>query len=226
MPRVLIVDDNRALVDALVVHLAADGFEVAVAQDAARAVTEFEAMDPDIVLLDLVLPRASGLDVCRAIRAQSDAPIIVISARKSELDKVLSLELGADDFVSKPFSHAELLARVHSVLRRGATHQPAVVPALDLGRVRLDHTSHTVVVDGEVVNLALREFAVLELLMNNQGRVISRDQLMDSLWGTDTRPDSKSLYVHIQRIRAKIEADPAHPHHLQTVRGVGYRFQA
>lgn len=224
MTRVLLVEDEESFSDALSYTLRKEGFEVAVAIDGTAALEAFDRAGADLVLLDLMLPGLPGTDVCRSLRARSNVPVIMLTAKDSEVDKVVGLELGADDYVTKPFSTRELVARIRAVLRRGAESEdpPAV---LEAGPVRLDVERHTVSVRGEGVQLPLKEFELLEMLLRNAGRVLTRMQLIDRVWGSDYVGDTKTLDVHIKRLRAKIESDPADPRHIETVRGLGYKFE-
>lgn len=224
MTRVLLVEDEESFSDALSYTLRKEGFEVAVAIDGTAALEAFDRAGADLVLLDLMLPGLPGTDVCRSLRARSNVPVIMLTAKDSEVDKVVGLELGADDYVTKPFSTRELVARMRAVLRRGAESEdpPAV---LEAGPVRLDVERHTVSVRGEGVQLPLKEFELLEMLLRNAGRVLTRMQLIDRVWGSDYVGDTKTLDVHIKRLRAKIESDPADPRHIETVRGLGYKFE-
>jgi two-component system response regulator RegX3 len=200
---------------------------VAVAGTGPDALTEFDRSGADLVLLDLMLPGLSGTEVCRTLRQRSNVPVIMLTARDSEIDKVVGLELGADDYVTKPFSSRELVARIRAVLRRrGAdTESETVGAALEAGPVRMDVERHVVTVDGGTVPMPLKEFDLLELLLRNAGRVLTRGQLIDRVWGSDYVGDTKTLDVHVKRLRAKIEPDPANPKHLVTVRGLGYKFE-
>jgi two-component system response regulator RegX3 len=280
--RVLLVEDAESFVDALVVGLQREGFAITVARDGVEALERFDADTTDLVLLDVMLPRMSGIDVCRAIRARSDVPIIMVTAKSTELDTVVGLEVGADDYVAKPYRLRELVSRMRAVLRRGAAHSvrptgqlgheagayagrsatgpnpqlehapstgrresqttpPAlerrpptadrlVLPdpeePLEVGDVRLDVSRHECIVRDEEVRLPLKEFELLEILLANAGRVVTRDTLIDRVWGHDYVGDTKTLDVHIKRLRSRIEADPAHPVLITTIRGVGYRFEA
>jgi two-component system, OmpR family, response regulator RegX3 len=227
MPRILVVEDEPSWSDALQFTLRREGFEVAIAETGPHALTEFDHNGADLVLLDLMLPQMSGFDVCRQLRDRSDVPIIMVSARDEEVDKIVGLEIGADDYITKPYSLRELLARIHTVLRRHrATAPTSPLPVLICGPVRMDVDRHTVTVDSIEVSLTLKEFQLLELLLRNAGRVLTRGQLVDRVWGAGYVGDSKTLDVHIKRIRGKIEADPATPEHLLTVRGVGYKLQS
>jgi two-component system, OmpR family, response regulator RegX3 len=225
--RVLVVEDEESISDPLSYLLRQEGFEVAVAATGPDALSQFERSGADIVLLDLMLPGLSGTEVCRALRATSSVPVIMLTARDSEIDKVVGLELGADDYVTKPFSSRELVARVRAVLRRGGEPDEQDQPAtLAVGPVRMDVDRHVVTVSGNPVSLPLKEFELLELLLRNAGRVLTRGQLIDRVWGADYVGDTKTLDVHVKRLRAKIEPDPAHPQHLVTVRGLGYKLEA
>jgi two-component system, OmpR family, response regulator RegX3 len=222
--RVLVVEDEESYSDALAYMLRKEGFEVGVAATGPDALTEFERAGADIVLLDLMLPGLSGTEVCRRIRATSSVPVIMVTAKDTEIDKVVGLELGADDYVTKPYSPRELVARVRAVLRRGG--EPAPEPsALQSGPVRMDVERHVVSVDGEAVRLPLKEFELLEMFLRNPGRVLTRGQLIDRVWGSDYVGDTKTLDVHVKRLRAKIEPDPASPELLVTVRGLGYKYE-
>ena len=226
MTRVLVVEDKESFSDALSYMLRREGYETVVAADGVEALAEFDRGGADIVLLDLMLPGLSGTEVCRALRAKSSVPIIMLTAKDAEIDKVVGLELGADDYVTKPYSARELVARMRAVLRRGADGEPAAESTLAAGPVRLDVERHVVAVDGHPVALPLKEFDLLELLLRNAGRVLTRGQLIDRVWGADYVGDTKTLDVHVKRLRAKLEPDPANPRHLVTVRGLGYKFEA
>jgi two-component system, OmpR family, response regulator RegX3 len=224
--RVLVVEDEESYSDALAYVLRKEGFEVAVVGDGEAALDEFERAGADIVLLDLMLPKLPGTEVCRRIRQTSNVPVIMVSAKDDEVDKVVGLELGADDYVTKPYSPRELLARIRAVLRRGSDSNVDLAPAtLEAGPVRMDVERHTVTVGGSDTALPLKEFELLELLLRNSGRVLTRGQLIDRVWGTDYVGDTKTLDVHVKRLRAKIEPDPGNPVHLVTVRGLGYKFE-
>ncbi len=225
MTRVLVVEDEESFSDPLSYLLKAEGFEVAVAATGPDALLEFDRSGADIVLLDLMLPGLSGTEVCRALRQRGSVPIIMLTARDSEIDKVVGLEIGADDYVTKPYSTRELLARMRAVLRRGTEPEDPVPAALQAGPVRMDVDRHVVTVRGETVPLPLKEFELLELLLRNAGRVLTRGQLIDRVWGADYVGDTKTLDVHVKRLRAKIEPDPGAPQHLVTVRGLGYKFE-
>ena len=224
MTRILIIEDEESYRDATAYMLQREGFDVSQAEDGVTGLVEFERNGADLVLLDLMMPGMPGTEVCRQLRARSNVPVIMVSARDSEVDKVVGLELGADDYVTKPFSHRELVARIRAVLRRGQDAEllPEVIEA---GDVRMDVERHQVWVRGERVKLALKEFELLELLLRNAGRVMTRGQLIDRIWGADYVGDTKTLDVHVKRLRSKIEVDPAHPTQLVTVRGLGYKYE-
>lgn len=226
MTKILIVEDEESFSEALAFMLKREGFEVEVASDGNKAVELFDRNGADLLLLDLMLPGLSGTEVCKHIRAKSSVPIIMLSAKDGEIDKVLGLELGADDYVTKPFSSRELLARVKAVLRRHGEVEELLPTTVEEGPVRIDLDRHVVSVRGEQVTMPLKEFDLLEFLVRNAGRVMTRSQLIDRIWGADYVGDTKTLDVHIKRLRAKVEVDPANPVHLLTVRGLGYRFQA
>lgn len=226
MTRILIVEDEPSLAEPLAFLLEREGYETAIAGDGRAALTEFDARGADLVLLDLMLPGLPGTEVCRELRVRSSVPIIMLTAKDSEVDIVVGLELGADDYVTKPYSSRELLARIRAVLRRRIEASDALEEAvLEAGPVRMDVERHAVSVDGTEVAMPLKEFELLEYLLRNAGRVLTRGQLIDRVWGTDYFGDTKTLDVHIKRIRAKIEPDPSTPVHLVTVRGLGYRFE-
>jgi len=225
--KILVVEDEESFSDALGYMLRKEGFEVAHAANGPDAIAEFERNGADLVLLDLMLPGLSGLEVCRQLRQRSDVPVIMLTAKDAEVDKVVGLEIGADDYVTKPFSARELLARIRAVLRRhGVDGEESASAVLQGARVRMDVERHVVTVDGENVALPLKEFELLEFLLRNIGRVLTRNQLIDRVWGSDYVGDTKTLDVHVKRLRAKIEPDPANPRHLLTVRGLGYKFEA
>ncbi len=226
MTRVLVVEDEESYRDALAYMLGKEGFEVSVAATGPDALAEFDRNGADIVLLDLMLPGLSGTEVCRQLRQRSPVPVIVVSAKDSEIDKVVGLELGADDYVTKPYSPRELVARIRAVLRRGADAPEPEEAALESGPVRMDVDRHVVSVGGTDVRLPLKEFELLEMFLRNTGRVLTRSQLIDRVWGSDYVGDTKTLDVHVKRIRAKIEPDPASPTYLVTVRGLGYKYEA
>lgn len=223
MTMVLIIEDEESYRDAVSYMLAKEGFEVVTASDGAEGLEVFERSGADLVLLDLMMPGLSGTEVCRRLRQRSQVPIIMVTARDSEIDKVVGLELGADDYVTKPFSHRELVARIRAVLRRGQDFD-LLPDVMEARGVRMDVERHEVWVDGRSVHLALREFELLEILLRNSGRVMTRGQLIDRVWGADYVGDTKTLDVHIKRLRSKIERDPANPTLLVTVRGLGYKF--
>ena len=225
MTRVLVVEDEDSFSDALSFMLRREGYEVFVASDGNAAVSEFDKHGPDLVLLDLMLPGISGTEVCRIIRGKSSVPIIMLTAKDGEVDKVVGLELGADDYVTKPFSSRELLARVRAVLRRHGDVEELLPPTIEAGSVRIDIERHVVSVRGENITMPLKEFDLLEFLVRNSGRVLTRNQLIDRVWGADYVGDTKTLDVHIKRLRAKIEIDPSTPIHINTVRGLGYKFE-
>ena len=224
---VLVVEDEESFVEALTVGLRREGFRIQVVRDGAQALAVFDAVNPDLVLLDVMLPHVSGVDVCRDIRARSQVPIIMVSARTSEIDTVVGLEVGADDYVSKPYRLRELVARMRAALRRAPRPNGAGgEPALQVGEVRLDPDRHEVFVRDEAVTLPLKEFELLAVLLDNAGRVLTRDILIDRVWGADYVGDTKTLDVHIKRLRAKVEVEPSKPRHIVTIRGLGYKFEA
>ena len=227
MTRILIVEDEASFSEALAFLLTKEGFETAIAEDGRQAINMFNADGADLILLDLMIPEVSGVEVCRTIRTQSQVPIIMLTAKDAEIDKVVGLELGADDYVTKPYSSRELIARIKAVLRRGIIDE-----VLDgengihvVAGIKLDIGKHQVTINGEVVALPLKEFELLEFLMRNAGRVLTRSQLIDRVWGGDYYGDTKTLDVHIKRLRSKIEADPANPLLIQTIRGLGYKLE-
>jgi two-component system, OmpR family, response regulator RegX3 len=227
MTRVLVVEDEESFSDALSYMLRREGFEAVVAGTGPDALAEFDRGGADIVLLDLMLPGLSGTEVCRALRARSGVPIIMLTAKDGEIDKVVGLELGADDYVTKPYSARELVARIRAVLRRRGDAAEALADGtLEAGPVRMDVERHVVTVDGEPVALPLKEFDLLEFLLRNPGRVLTRGQLIDRVWGADYVGDTKTLDVHVKRLRTKLEPDPANPKYLLTVRGLGYKLEA
>lgn len=226
MTRILIVEDEPALSEPLAYLLEAEGYETVVAEDGRAALTEFDRAGADLVLLDLMLPALSGTEVCRQLRSRSTVPIIMLTAKDSEVDIVVGLELGADDYVTKPYSSRELLARIRAVLRRHVEADDPADTILEAGEVRMDVERHAVTVGGRDVPMPLKEFELLELLLRNAGRVLTRGQLIDRVWGPDYFGDTKTLDVHIKRIRAKIEKSPSQPELLVTVRGLGYRIEA
>ncbi len=220
------VEDEESFSDALSFMLRREGYEVLVASDGNEALATFDKHGADLVLLDLMLPGLAGTEVCRQIRTHSTVPIIMLTAKDGEVDKVVGLELGADDYVTKPFSSRELLARVRAVLRRHGEVEDMVPPAVESGPVRMDIERHVVTVRGTQVAMPLKEFDLLEILVRNSGRVLTRGQLIDRVWGSDYVGDTKTLDVHIKRLRAKVEEDPSNPVHLLTVRGLGYKYEA
>jgi two-component system response regulator RegX3 len=225
--KVLVVEDEESFSDALGYLLRKEGYEVAVAPTGPDALAEFDRGGADIVLLDLMLPGLSGLEVCQKLRATSSVPVIMLTAKDAEIDKVVGLEIGADDYMTKPFSSRELLARIRAVLRRQGDRDVELdFGVLESGPVRMDVERHVVAVDGNSVSLPLKEFELLELLLRNAGRVLTRGQLIDRIWGADYVGDTKTHDLHVKRLRAKIEPEPSNPKYLVTVRGVGYKFEA
>lgn len=240
LTKVLLAEDEESFIDALVVGLAREGFDVTVARDGNEAIRLFDEVAPDLILLDLMLPKLSGIDVCRAIRARSSVPIIMVTAKGTEIDTVVGLEVGADDYVAKPYRLRELVARMRAVLRRTPStdpapraaagvdrpggRQPAASSQLEAGGIVVDTDRHLVFVRGEEVHLRRKEFELLTLLMENVGRVLTRDVLIDRVWGADYYGDTKTLDVHIKRLRSHLEEDPSSPRLITTIRGVGYRF--
>ncbi|RJL30823.1 response regulator transcription factor [Bailinhaonella thermotolerans] len=225
MTRVLVVEDEESFSDALSYMLRKEGFEVAVAETGPDALETFDRSGADIVLLDLMLPGLPGTEVCRTLRQKSNVPVIMLTAKDSEIDKVVGLELGADDYVTKPFSSRELVARIRAVLRRRGEAEEPVSAVLEAGPVRMDVDRHIVSVRGSQVQLPLKEFELLEFLLRNAGRVLTRSQLIDRVWGADYVGDTKTLDVHVKRLRSKIETDPGNPRSILTVRGLGYKFE-
>ena len=226
MTRILLVEDEDSFSDPLSYLLGKEGYEVTVADDGLKALAEFDRNGADLVLLDLMLPGASGTEVCRELRAKSNVPIIMLTAKDSEIDKVVGLELGADDYVTKPYSSRELLARVRAVLRRNVEAESFDESILEAGGVRIDVERHVVSVRGEELSMPLKEFELLEILVRNSGRVMTRGQLIDRIWGEDYVGGTKTLDVHVKRLRAKVEENPSEPQLLTTVRGLGYKFEA
>jgi two-component system response regulator RegX3 len=227
-PTILVVDDEESYRDALSIALEREGFRVETAADGPEAIDQFDRSNPALVLLDVMLPRMSGVDVCRELRSRSQVPIIMVTARNAEIDAVVGLEVGADDYVTKPFRLRELVARVRAALRRAPRLDAPATPAdeqIVIDDIRVDVARHEVMVRGDLVALPLKEFELLELLMTNAGRVLTRDVLIDRIWGPNYFGDTKTLDVHVKRLRAKIEDDPAHPVRIVTVRGVGYRYE-
>ena len=228
MTKILVVEDEASFSDALSYLLGREGFDVSVADTGDGAIAEFDRHGADLILLDLMLPGLSGTEVCRQIRQRSNVPVIMLTAKDSEVDKVVGLELGADDYVTKPYSTRELVARIRAVLRRQSEDFSDSLPdgVISAGPVRMDIERHIVHVNGEQVQLPLKEFELLEFLIRNSGRVLTRSQLIDRVWGSDYFGDTKTLDVHVKRLRAKVEVDPANPLFIQTVRGLGYKFEA
>ena len=226
MTRILLVEDEESISDPLAYLLGKEGYDVTVAADGLQALAEFDSHGADLVLLDLMLPGASGTEVCRQLRAKSKVPIIMLTAKDSEIDKVVGLELGADDYVTKPYSSRELLARIRAVMRRNTESSDIDDGVLEAGGVRIDVERHVACVRGTELALPLKEFELLEMLVRNAGRVMTRGQLIDRIWGQDYVGDTKTLDVHVKRLRAKIEETPSEPKLLVTVRGLGYKFEA
>jgi two-component system response regulator RegX3 len=224
--RILVVEDEESFSDPLSYLLRKEGYEVAIADDGPAALEEFDRNGADLVLLDLMLPGLPGTEVCRQLRSRSNVPVIMLTAKDSEIDKVVGLELGADDYVTKPYSSRELVARVRAVLRRGTESETLVSSTVEAGPVRMDVERHVVTVAGRTVAMPLKEFELLEILLRNAGRVLTRMQLIDRVWGADYVGDTKTLDVHVKRLRSKIEPDSANPRYLVTVRGLGYKFDA
>lgn len=225
---ILVVEDEDSFVDALTVGLKREGFRVQVARDGAQALELFDAVKPDLVLLDVMLPRVSGIDVCREIRARSRVPIIMVTAKGSEIDTVVGLEVGADDYVTKPYRLRELVARIRAVLRRRPSDDGNPLlsgDAIEVGDVALDPDRHEVRIRDEHVALPLKEFELLGLLLENAGRVLTRETLIDRVWGPDYVGDTKTLDVHVKRLRAKVETDPSSPSRIVTIRGLGYKYE-
>lgn len=226
MTRILLVEDEISFSDPLTYLLQKEGYEVDVAETGPDALARYDATGADLVLLDLMLPGLSGVDVCRELRRRSNVPVIMLTAKDGEVDKVVGLELGADDYVTKPYSSRELLARIKAVLRRLAEPEDLLPSTLEAGDVRMDVERHVVTVAGAPLGLPLKEFELLELFLRNVGRVLTRTQLIDRVWGSDYVGDTKTLDVHVKRLRAKIEEDPATPRRIVTVRGLGYKLEA
>jgi two-component system response regulator RegX3 len=226
---ILVVEDEESFIDALTVGLRREGFRVQIARDGAEALELFNAVAPDLVLLDVMLPKVSGIDVCREIRKKSKVPIIMVTAKGSEIDTVVGLEVGADDYVTKPYRLRELVARMRAVLRRSPADLPPEPVGsgerLQVGDVALDPERHEVVIRGEDISLPLKEFELLCLLLENAGRVLTRDTLIDRVWGHDYVGDTKTLDVHVKRLRSKVEADPSAPTRIVTIRGLGYKYE-
>ena len=226
-PTVLVVEDEESFVEALKVGLKREGFHVEVARDGEAALAMFDIVRPDVILLDLMLPKMSGIDVCRQLRKKTTTPIIMVTAKCAEIDTVVGLEVGADDYVTKPYRLRELVARIRAVLRRVPQDRGGELSSgsLTVGDVSLDPDQHEVVIRGETMTLPLKEFELLHLLLANAGRVLPRETLIDRVWGTDYVGDTKTLDVHIKRLRGKVETDPANPAHIVTIRGLGYKFE-
>ncbi len=226
MTKILIVEDEESVLDPLELLLSKEGFSIETARDGRSALEKFEKVSPDLVLLDLMIPQISGTEVCRQIRAKSQVPIIMLTAKDTEVDKVVGLELGADDYIVKPYSKAELVARIKAVLRRQKIESGAgELGLISAGPVTIDIDRHLVTINGSTISLPLKEFELLEFLARNKGRVLTRTQLIDRVWGSDYFGDTKTLDVHVKRLRAKIEKDPANPIYIQTIRGLGYKFE-
>ena len=226
MTKILIVEDEESVIDPLELLLSKEGFTIETARDGREALEKFEKVLPDLVLLDLMIPIISGTEVCRQIRAKSQVPIIMLTAKDTEVDKVVGLELGADDYIVKPYSKAELVARIKAVLRRqGGEVTSEISGVITAGPISIDIDRHLVMINGAATSLPLKEFELLEFLLRNKGRVLTRTQLIDRVWGSDYFGDTKTLDVHIKRLRAKIETDPANPVYIQTIRGLGYKFE-
>ncbi len=225
MTRILVVEDEASFSDALSYVLGKEGFEVTLADTGDGAIIAFDKEGADLVLLDLMLPGLSGIEVCKQLRSRSDVPIIMLTAKDTEVDKVVGLELGADDYVTKPYSKAELIARIRAVLRRQGDVSNAPDGVITAGPVRIDTERHQVNINNELISLPLKEFELLEFLVRNSGRVLTRSQLIDRVWGSDYFGDTKTLDVHVKRLRAKVEKDPANPVFIQTIRGLGYKFE-
>jgi len=226
-PTIFVVEDEPSFVEALVLGLTREGFTVESATDGAEALARFDDVDPDLVLLDVMLPKVSGIDVCRQLRKKSQVPIIMVTAKSAEIDTVVGLEVGADDYVTKPYRLRELVARIRALLRRASSGDDSErlgSDSIEVGGVVLDPTEHHVTVDGEALVLPLKEFELLHLLLANAGRVLPRETLIDRIWGYDYVGDTKTLDVHIKRLRGKIEADPANPIRITTIRGLGYKY--
>ncbi|MCX6446676.1 MAG: response regulator transcription factor [Actinobacteria bacterium] len=225
MTKILVVEDEASFSEALSYVLGKEGFEVTVADTGDGAIAAFDKGGADLVLLDLMLPGLSGTEVCKQLRSRSDVPIIMLTAKDTEVDKVVGLELGADDYVTKPYSKAELIARIRAVLRRQGDNSNTTEGVITAGPVRIDVERHQVNINDQLVSLPLKEFELLEFLVRNSGRVLTRSQLIDRVWGSDYFGDTKTLDVHVKRLRAKIETDPANPVFIQTIRGLGYKFE-
>ena len=226
MTKILVVEDEESVLDPLELLLTKEGFSIITARDGKEALEKFAQISPDLILLDLMLPEISGTEVCRQIRIKSSVPIIMLTAKDTEVDKVVGLELGADDYIVKPYSKAELVARIKAVLRRQSSEsKPNDLGVISAGPVNIDIDRHLVTINGSTIALPLKEFELLEFLVRNSGRVLTRAQLIDRVWGSDYFGDTKTLDVHVKRLRAKIEVDPANPVYIQTIRGLGYKFE-
>ncbi len=226
MSKILIIEDEASFSEAITFLLKKEGFDVSVANNGQDGINLFDKNGADLILLDLMLPGLSGTEVCRQIRLKSNVPIIMLTARDTEIDKVVGLELGADDYVTKPYSSRELIARINAVLRRASSAEPEVENGvISIGPIKLDVDRHIMTLNNMPIQLPLKEFELLEFLMRNSGRVLTRSQLIDRVWGSDYFGDTKTLDVHVKRLRAKIEKDPANPTYIQTVRGLGYKFE-
>ena len=225
MTRVLVIEDEETFSETLQYMLSKEGFDVSVASTGPAGLEIFERLGADLVLLDVMLPGLPGTEVCRRLRSRSDVPVIMLTAKDTEVDKVVGLELGADDYVTKPFSGRELVARIRAVLRRRTDNADSTPAAIEAGPVRVDIDRHVVTVGGQNIPLPLKEFELLELLVRNAGRVLTRSQIIDRVWGSDYVGDTKTLDVHVKRLRSKVEPDPAVPRHLVTIRGLGYKFE-
>jgi len=221
-----VVEDEESVLDPLELLLTKEGFSIVTARDGKEALEKFDQSSPDLILLDLMLPEISGTQVCRQIRSKSSVPIIMLTAKDTEVDKVVGLELGADDYIVKPYSKAELVARIKAVLRRQSSDNSSTeLGIISAGPVKIDIDRHLVTINGITISLPLKEFELLEFLARNKGRVLTRTQLIDRVWGSDYFGDTKTLDVHVKRLRAKIEKDPANPVYIQTIRGLGYKFE-
>ena len=226
MTKILVVEDEESVLDPLELLLTKEGYSIITARDGKEALEKFDQSSPDLILLDLMIPEISGTQVCRQIRSKSSVPIIMLTAKDTEVDKVVGLELGADDYIVKPYSKAELVARIKAVLRRQkAETQSGDLGLISAGPVSIDIDRHLVTINGSTISLPLKEFELLEFLARNKGRVLTRTQLIDRVWGSDYFGDTKTLDVHVKRLRAKIEKDPANPVYIQTIRGLGYKFE-
>jgi two-component system response regulator RegX3 len=224
--KILVVEDEESVLDPLELLLTKEGYSIVTARDGKEALEKFDQSSPDLILLDLMLPEISGTQVCRQIRSKSSVPIIMLTAKDTEVDKVVGLELGADDYIVKPYSKAELVARIKAVLRRQSSDSSSTdLGVISAGPVKIDIDRHLVTINGITISLPLKEFELLEFLARNKGRVLTRTQLIDRVWGSDYFGDTKTLDVHVKRLRAKIEKDPANPVYIQTIRGLGYKFE-